>query len=203
MLVVFLIIVECLWKKRNMMVTQVVAHHTTDCEIPCWISTASRASFSLLLISGVSLSRSLTEMQHDWLLTFQQKWRLSLRWKMSEEDETRWRSSRCIEAIERRLELKRSSKGSVFCTLINSNGEIQQKQRNVLFVTNKHERIKNKDQKGAVHGGPHRTMDSVLASYPAGPGFDSPKILFGIRIFKNSGLEYLDVVEIYRQQCTA
>ena len=152
---------------KNKMVTQVVAHHTTDCEIPCWI--VSKASFSVLLISGASLNRSLTEMQHDWLLTFQQKWRLSLRWKMSEEDETRWSSSRCIEAIEWRLELKRSSKGSV-CTLINSNGEIRTKASECTFChkqtwTDKKQRSKRSSGCGAV--------GSAVASDTRGPRFKS------------------------------
>ena len=51
-------------------------------------------------------------------------------------------------------------------------------------------------------GGAHSTMDSILALYPAAPGsiLGVPKI-FSDFIFL--GLEFLDVVEIYRQQCTA
>ena len=44
-------------------------------------------------------------------------------------------------------------------------------------------------------GGPHSTMDSVLALYPEAPG----SILGVPKIFS----KFLDVVEIDQQQCTA
>ena len=57
-----------IFKKDTWVIAQVVAHRTTDREVPSLIPTGSWAFFfsslSYLSIRGVSLNRSLMEVQH-------------------------------------------------------------------------------------------------------------------------------------------